>query len=387
MLTASEDRMAGKSPSQTDDSEIKLTEGTIIKGTYTVERYIGSGSFGDVYRVRHKFLGRQAMKVFREYEVSESEIVDLLREALLLSKMHHPNVISVFEANVLGKEHGNRGYFTMEYIPGGTLEDYLKTRHFVPQDEALQIIRQICAGVAVAHNLKPLGIIHRDLKPPNILVSYEETGFTAKVTDFGLAEVVDKSGVAPAAGSLMYEPPEAFEGTASFCGDVFALGMIFYQMLTGQLPFKIKADIDINNKDDLKDLLVDSRKQKPTNPSEINSCVDPLIDPVVQNAMEFDSNKRYRDAQKMFEALTACEKSIHESRRPISGVKLVSKSQVKSESSKLAKGYLNKALELSKQACALEEATDCLQKAFIIDPSLREKYVYLLKNWKRGVVM
>jgi len=388
-LISSKHRIAGKSRECGDriESRMQLAEGSVIKGTYVVERYIGGGSFGEVYRVRHKFLGRQAMKVFRECGVSEEEIVELLREALLLSKIGHPNVIRVFEANVLDEEYGSRGYFTMEYVPGGTLDEYMKSRHFVPQDEALNITRQICAGVAVAHTFKP-GIIHRDLKPQNVLVGYEETGFSAKVSDFGLAEAPDKlTGFAPAAGSLMYEPPEAFEGLASFAGDVFAIGMIFYEMLTGRLPFEIKRDINVNDRNDLRELLVESRRRKPADSSKINDAVDPLVDPILQKAMEFNAKDRYKNAQKMFEAVSACEKSLREANRPVSGVLLVSKSRIKVESSNLAKNYLQKALDLSKQACMLEEATDCLQKAFMIDPSLREKYVYLLKNWRKGVVM
>jgi eukaryotic-like serine/threonine-protein kinase len=362
-----------------------LTEGSVVRGTYLVERYIGSGSFGDVYRVYQKFLDRrEAMKVFQECVMSELEIADLLHEALLLSKLDHPNIIRVFDANILDQTQGSHGYFTMEYIAGGTLEDYMNKRYFVSQDEALKIIRQTCAGVAAAHNFEPR-IIHRDLKPANILVDFKESGFTIKVSDFGLAEVADKTGMARAAGSLLYEPPEAFNDVASFSGDVFAIGMIFYQLLTGRLPFKVKEDFDPKNKMHLKDLLVESRRCKPSDPSTVNDCVDPLIDTIVQKALEFDALKRYADAKEMHDAVVACEKKIKKYRQPASGIKLMSKSQVKTKSTNLANLYLEKAFELSKQYYTLQEAIDCLQKAFIIDPSLREKHVYLLKIWKKGM--
>jgi serine/threonine protein kinase len=382
-----------KDNGQPISSKMKLTEGSVVKGTYLVERYIGSGSFGDVYRVYQKFLHRrEAMKIFQECVISESEIVELLHEAMLLSKLDHPNIIRVYDANVLDEAQGSHGYFTMEYIPGGTLEDHMNKRYLVPQEEALKIIRQTCAGVAAAHNFNPR-IIHRDLKPANILVDFEENGFTIKVSDFGLAEVVKETGMARAAGSLLYEPPEAFcesppyQGIASFPGDVFAIGIIFYQMLTGRLPFKVREDFDPKNTVHLKDLLVESRKCKPPDPSTVNDCIDPLIDVIVQKALEFDSQNRFGDAKEMHDAVVACEKKIKEYHQPASGVKLMSKSQVKIKSTNLANLYLEKALVLSKQYYTLQEAIDCLQKAFIIDPSLRDKYVHLLKIWKKGTVI
>jgi serine/threonine-protein kinase len=366
---------------------MSLTEGCLIKGTYILERFLGRGAFGDVYRVRHKYLGRQAMKVFREAKMSEQEMSEMLHEALLLSKIGHPNVIRVFEANVLDKKYGKKGYFTMEYVAGGTLDGYMSVRQFVPVAEAVAIARQICAGVAVAHHFRPR-IIHRDLKPQNVLIGYEETGLRARVSDFGLAKAPDKlTGVASAAGSLMYKPPEAFDGVDSFTGDAFAIGVIFYEMLTGQIPFKVNRNISLTNRKDMEELLVTSRRRKPTDPSKINEAVDTDLDAIVQKALEFKASDRYTDAKDMFNVISSYEKTLSKTKPPASESKNVSRTKKELNASALAERYMRKAMKLSNQASMLEEATDYLQKAFMIDESLREKYVHLLKMWKKGVVM
>src|ERR1700675_4901787 len=99
-----------------------LSEGQTIRGTYEVERLLGEGAFAEVYRVRHRFLGRQAMKVFKTAGMSVEDTERALEEAILLSRLGHPNIIRVFDANVLDTPDGPRGFFTMEYVAGGSLD-------------------------------------------------------------------------------------------------------------------------------------------------------------------------------------------------------------------------------------------------------------------------
>ena len=104
-----------------------LQDGQVIRETYEVERFLGEGACAEVYRVKHRFLGRQAMKVFKRVGMSLNEIEEMLGEAILLSQIGHPNIVRVFDANVLQSSRGVCGYFTMENIPGGSTSDISRT--------------------------------------------------------------------------------------------------------------------------------------------------------------------------------------------------------------------------------------------------------------------
>jgi serine/threonine protein kinase len=148
-----------------------LEDGQIIRETYEMERFLGEGAFAEVYRVKHRFLGRQAMKVFKRVGMSLKEIEEMLGEAILLSQIGHPNIVRVFDANVLQSNRGICGYFTMENIPGGSLDKFWRSHgtKIVPVETAVDLIKQVCRGIALAHREKP-PIVHRDIKPQNILV-------------------------------------------------------------------------------------------------------------------------------------------------------------------------------------------------------------------------
>src|SRR5437764_330378 len=143
-----------------------LEEGSILRNTYEVERFLGEGAFAEVYRVKHAFLGRQAMKVFKAPGMRLDEINDILSEAMILSRMGHPNVVRVFDANVIDTKLGACAYFTLEYVAGGTLEDFWKSHgdKFIPIDTSVDVLRQVCRGLREAHSQEP-PIVHRDVKP------------------------------------------------------------------------------------------------------------------------------------------------------------------------------------------------------------------------------
>src|SRR5215471_6692482 len=109
---------------QSTNTMALLVDGQIVRETYEVERFLGEGAFAEVYRVRHRFLGRQAMKVFKRVGMSVKEIEAMLGEAIMLSKIGHPNIVRVFDANVLETASGLCGYFTMENVAGGSLEKF-----------------------------------------------------------------------------------------------------------------------------------------------------------------------------------------------------------------------------------------------------------------------
>jgi serine/threonine protein kinase len=178
-----------------------LSEGQVIRGTYEVERFLGEGAFAEVYRVKHRFLGRQAMKVFKMTGMTVEETEEVLAEAILLSRLGHPNIVRVFDANVTETSRGVCGFFTMEYVAGGSLEQFWRSHgaRLVPVETAVEILRQCCRGLAIAHGESP-PVIHRDIKPQNILVGYDASGLRVRVSDFGLAKRVNPLTLMASAG-------------------------------------------------------------------------------------------------------------------------------------------------------------------------------------------
>ena len=189
-----------------------LKENQIIRGTYEVERLLGVGAFAEVYRVKHRFLGRQAMKVFKSVGTTMEEIEVMMGEAIILSRMGHPNIIRVFDADVIETSWGTCGFFTMEYVAGGSLEQFWRSygTQLVPVETTVDLIKQVCRGLSIAHRENP-PIIHRDIKPANILVGYDADGLRARLSDFGLAKKVNPlTFLATARGTLAFKAPEAY---------------------------------------------------------------------------------------------------------------------------------------------------------------------------------
>ena len=218
-----------------------LQPGAMLRETYEVERFLGEGAFAEVYRVKHRFLGRQALKVMKRTGMSMADIQEMLGEAILLSRIGHPNIVRVFDANVFDTETGPCGYFTMEYVAGGSLQKFWQSfgADLIPVATVLDLIKQVCRGLALAHNESP-PIVHRDIKPQNILVGYEAEGLRARVSDFRLAKAVNPlTLLATTAGTVEFKPPEAFaERQGDSCAsDVWAIGATLYMLLTDKLPF------------------------------------------------------------------------------------------------------------------------------------------------------
>src|SRR6202142_4129590 len=270
-----------------------LEDGQVIRDTYEVERFLGEGAFAEVYRVKHRFLGRQAMKVFKRVGMNLDEIQEMLGEAILLTHIKHPNIVSVFNADIFETPNGACGFFTMEHVPGGSLDKFWRSHggQFVPIETTIDLIKQICRGISQAHREKP-PIIHRDIKPQNILVGYEADGLRARVSDFGLAKTVNPlTLLATAAGTLAFKSPEAFsEHKGDSCAaDVWAIGATLYLLLTDRLPFAMPANVTWGSKN-----LFD----KPvTPPSQINPDVNRALDAIVLKSLEIKAGNRYQTAK------------------------------------------------------------------------------------------
>lgn len=359
-----------------------LAPGTKIRGTYEVERFLGEGAFAEVYRVKHRFLGRQAMKVFKTRGMTADETVDLLGEAILLSRIGHPNIVRVFEANTLENAQGEWGFFTMEYVAGGTLERYWESHGgaFVAVEDSVEVLVQACRGIAVAHTESP-PIIHRDIKPQNLLVGYGPAGLHVRVSDFGLAKAVNPMTMqASAKGTLAFKAPEALVDVRadSSAGDVWALGVTLYLLLTDDLPDHAPPA---------------GRPPKPlTPPSQRNILVNTALDRIVARALAVDPKSRYADAAALLKDLQAWQRSAEgpdqarTTRReePLATEPLGSGELSPAEEA--ARIAVARALELAQVPGRLPEAADLLEDTLNRHPSLRGRHAYRLSLWRRGVV-
>ena len=319
-----------------------LRDGQRIGRSYEVERYLGEGAFAQVYRVRHRFLGRLAMKVLTAAGPAETGRV--LGEAQLLARLSHPNVVRVFDADTLDADDGEHGFLTTEYVAGGTLHEF-RTGHpdgLVPVGTAVAVLRQVCAGLAAAHQQRP-PIVHRDLTPHNILVGPGPDGPRVRVGDFGLAVRVDPgTGRASTAGSPAYKPPEVRHDPRadSPAGDVWAVGAIAHELLTGVLP-----------------------DTPARSPAELNPEVDDDLAAVLLAALRPDPTRRTPDATALHAELAGWPARV-----PAAAAKA------------------ERARRLAAGPGGLQAAADLLEEAIRDDPALGERYGRQVELWRRGVV-
>lgn len=368
-----------------------------IGETYTVERFLGEGAFAEVYRVRHRFLGRQAMKVFKRPIASIEEVEAILSEAILLSRIGHPNIVRVFDANVVDTPRGLRGFFTMENVAGGTLDSFLRSQGSkLTVETAVNLARQICRGLAVAHSESP-PIIHRDIKPQNILVGYEATGLRARISDFGLARQVNPlTLLASAAGTLAFKPPEVFENPKadSPAGDVYAVGVTLYMMLTDEFPYSLPGDLSLISAQDF--------DKTPRRPEELNLDVDPALADIVMRCLCRDPARRPQDARVLLADLEAWSPPKIEGEPPsplppdgAPGGDILAEGRCNADNSEApSPNDRNEALALSREAlrmaredARLADAADLMEEAFSRLPALRDKYASRVKLWRAGVSM
>ena len=274
-----------------------LTDRTWPDDSYQVEALIGEGAFAEVYRVRDQFLERRAMKIFKAPGWSPDELAELLREAVLLSKMNHPNLVRLHQANTVKLKEDAYGYFTMEYMAGGSLFQYWQSfaGQLMPAPLVIDIMRQVCQGVAVAHSESP-PIVHRDIRLQNILIGHETQGIRATVSDFGLAKNVNPlTQMDSSSGTVSFKAPEALQNPQwdSPRGDVWALGSIFYLLLTNRLPYDAEAVAS----------LVGNDHCSPAPPSRWNAHCDSELDAIVLKALQVNPQSRYASALELLFAL------------------------------------------------------------------------------------
>lgn len=346
-----------------------LRQGQRINSALVVDRRLGEGAFAEVYRVRHHILGWQALKLFKHVASLEATS-RMLDEARILSTLGHPNIIRVFDAGTVQTSEGVRGYITMEYVAGGSLERLMESHSgVVPVGEVTAVLRQAAEGLAVAHE-RPHPIVHRDLSLANVLITYDETGLRVKVSDFGLAKETDPGTMAASAqGTVAYMPPEVLRrGKGYGCpGDVWALGTIVYFLLTGHFPY--------DGGDPVQSFSLERFTRPLQPPRAFNDDVGAELDRLVTDMLRIDPAERPATARAVADRAAGL--------RPAPGPEAAGAA----EPAESAGALVREATALSRVPGRLGEAADLLEETISRYPLLRERHLTRLMTWRRGVIM
>jgi serine/threonine-protein kinase len=266
-----------------------------------VVRYLGSGAYGDVFEVTHPFLGPQALKLV-EVGPNAPPVEQLLAEARVLAKIVHPNVVRVFDAGVVNLNGAEQPFLTMELMPAGTLGDLQKRRLRLDIAEAVTVGTQLLAGLTAAHELAP-PVLHRDITPGNVLVA-SEFPIQVKLSDFGLAaHVHPETRLLRAAGTIKYQPPEAALGYATTGSDVFAVGLVLFELLTAVAAFPVVSASDLGTSVGVARAIRISRETPAPAPSRFRSGITPELDSVIAKALALDPGDRYPSAREFEQEL------------------------------------------------------------------------------------
>jgi beta-lactam-binding protein with PASTA domain len=262
-----------------------------VDGRYRLIRRVGSGGMADVWLAEDEMLGRRvALKFLHERFAQDRRFVERFRrEASSAGGLQHPNVVGVFDRGEVDGAH----YIAMEYVEGASLKDLIEGGLSV--GEAVEIVRQVLAGAQFAHEN---GIVHRDLKPGNVLVDSEGR---ARVTDFGIAragasEITQTGSVLGTAHYLSPEQAQGLDVTAA--SDIYSIGVLLHEALTGRVPFEGDSAVTIALK---------QVSEQPRPPSELNPDVSPALDAVVLRALAKDPANRFATAAEFSRALDAAE--------------------------------------------------------------------------------
>ncbi len=255
---------------------------TLFDGRYRILRKLGSGGMADVYLAEDEDLGRRvAIKILNErYAADESFTERFRREAKSAASLSHPNIVSIYDRG----QAERRPYIAMEVVEGRSLKELIVTRGPLAIPEAIECAKQILNAVRFAHRH---GIIHRDIKPHNILVGSEDR---LKVTDFGIARsgASQMTEVGSIMGTAQYLSPEQARGApVTEASDLYSVGVVLYEMLTGKTPFTGETPVEIAMK---------HLNDPPRPPSEERREIPPELDQVVLRALAKDQHERYQSA-------------------------------------------------------------------------------------------
>jgi serine/threonine protein kinase/CheY-like chemotaxis protein/Tfp pilus assembly protein PilF len=275
----------------------QLSRGTTLASRYEVIEELGSGGMGKVYRVLDKKIEEEvALKLLNpEIGVDEKTIERFRNELKFARKISQRNVCRMYD---LSEERGTH-FITMEYVPGEDLKSTIRRMGQLSIGKAIFIAKQVCDGLSEAHHL---GVVHRDLKPQNIMIDKKGN---ARIMDFGIARSLEVKGLTETGmmiGTPEYMSPEQAEGEdVDLRSDIYSLGIILYEMVTGGVPFEGDTPLSIALK---------HKAEMPRNPKEINGQIPEDLSRVILKCMEKDKEKRYQRTEEILSELKKIEKGL-----------------------------------------------------------------------------
>lgn len=281
-----------------------MSSNNMIAGRYEVVSHIGQGGMADVFLAVDTILNRQvAVKILRaDLSGDTVSILRFEREAQAAASLAHPNIVEIYDVGDYKDHH----YIVMEYVPGKTLKQLIRSRGPLVNEEAVDIMKQLCSAVAEAHSR---GIIHRDIKPQNVIIKADGS---LKILDFGIATALGSVQLTQAnnvMGSVHYLAPELAKGEpASFQSDIYALGIVLYEMLTGDVPFKADQAVQV--------ALKHMREPMPS-VREFNSTVPQSLENIITRATAKDPSLRYHNAEEMLADVSTCLRGERQNERKL----------------------------------------------------------------------
>ena len=296
-----------------------FTEGELVSNQFRIVRLIGSGGMGDVYEAIDLELGgRIALKTIRpEIASNPRTLAHFKKEVVLAQRISGPHVCRIHAFHPPTDSAGRTAFLTMEFLEGVTLADKIRESGPLPWRQVKTIALEICEGLRVMHEA---GIIHRDLKSRNVMLANRNGAVSAVVMDFGLAHEVrsatsetatDASAEQGVAGTIDYMAPEQFAGDSlTPAADIFALGVVMYELATGRHPFPSGTILQAAIR----------RGQRPPAPSSIQKGLSHRCDEIVCRCLEFDPKKRYRSVNEVAEALKSSPVSVSRLREEIAPI-------------------------------------------------------------------
>lgn len=263
-----------------------MNNDNIIDNRYEIIEVIGQGGMAIVYKAKCLVLNRYvAIKVLRpEYRTDAAFIKRFRAEAQAAGSLSHTNIVSIYDV----AQDGDLDYIVMEYVEGVTLKDYIDAKGIIPWKEAVDYAAQICAGLECAHKK---GIVHKDIKPHNIMITREGV---LKITDFGIAKAMNAGTIASNTATLgsvhYFSPEQARGGYTDDKTDIYSLGVLLYEMVTGRLPFEGDTAVSI---------AMQHIEKTPVSPRIINPDIPASFENVILKAMCKSPSSRYESATRM----------------------------------------------------------------------------------------